>query len=189
MQTKEKIAAQRKTFREANREKIAAYSKAYRAANREKYAAYNKTHREANREKYAAKKKIYAAANREKIAAYMKVYRFENHEQVKASGRIYKAAHPDEHLAYKHKCRAKEAGVKIGDEKAILAWIKSWKTSAPVACHYCSSIAPGTDMTVDHVVPISAGGPHDLYNLVVCCLSCNSSKQNKLPAEWLAKTG
>ena len=156
MQTKEKIAAQRKTFREANREKIAAYSKAYRAANREKYAAYNKTHREANREKYAAKKKIYAAA------------------------------HLNEYLAHCHKQRAKKAGVRMGDAKAVLYWLKGWKTEAPVACHYCKSLSPGTDMTMDHVIPMSAGGPHDLANLVVCCQSCNSSKKNKLPEVWLA---
>ena len=53
-----KVAAQKKTYYEANREKVAAYQKAYREANREKVAAYQKAYREANREKVAAQQKI-----------------------------------------------------------------------------------------------------------------------------------
>ena len=189
MQTKEQRAAYDKAYRAANREKAAAQKKVYRAANREKIAAYIKIYQAKNREKLSAMKKARYPEIREKALAYNKVYRAENCEKLAAMKKVYYTAHLDEHLAYHHKQRAKKAGVKIGDSKAILAWIKGWKTEAAVACHYCSSIAPGTDMTVDHVVPISAGGPHDLYNLVVCCLSCNSSKQNKLPEVWLARTG
>ena len=127
---------------------------------KEQRAAYKKAYREANPEKIAAKQKIYQAA--------------------------YRAAHPNKYLADSHKQRANKAGVKIGDTKAILAWFKGWRTETPVACHYCMSIYPGKAMTIDHVIPMSKGGDHDLNNLVVCCSSCNSLKQDKLPEEWLA---
>jgi len=144
---------------------------AYRQANREQIEAYAKAYRAANRKNLSVKNKVYRDANREKIEAYAKAWY---------------AAHPNEYLARKHKHRANKAGAKIGDAKAVLYWLKGWKTEAPVACHYCRVVSPGTDMTMDHVIPMSAGGPHDLTNLVVCCKSCNSSKQDKLPAEWLA---
>ena len=174
MQTKEQIAAYKKAWREANKEQIAAYKKVWRDANKEKIAGY---------------RKAFYVANREKELAQCKIWRTENHENVLTKHKIYHAAHPDEHCARQHKYRAQKAGVNIGDPKAILAWLKSWKTETPVACHYCKKVAPGTEMTVDHVIPMSAGGPHDLTNIVVCCPSCNSSKQDKLPEVWLAKTG
>ena len=70
---KQKMAAQRKAYREANREKAAEYQKAYREANREKLAEYQKAYREANREQlrerarnymreYQAKKRAAAGA-------------------------------------------------------------------------------------------------------------------------------
>lgn len=38
--SKQKVAAQKRAYREANREKVAAQQRAYREANREKYNAY-----------------------------------------------------------------------------------------------------------------------------------------------------
>lgn len=44
-------------------------------------------------------------------------------------------------------------------------------------CSYCNQkLNPFTEFTVDHVVPVSRGGTHELGNLVPCCRSCNSSK-------------
>ena len=42
--------------------------------------------------------------------------------------------------------------------------------------------------TLDHKVPQSSGGTHDVSNLVLCCLSCNSQKSNRYTYEdFLAK--
>ena len=61
---KQKVAAQRKAYLEANREKVAEYQKAYREANREKVAEYQKAYYEANREQL-----------RERARNYMREYR------------------------------------------------------------------------------------------------------------------
>lgn len=150
-------------------------------------AAYYKAYRAANREKLAAAKKAWYDNNRGEVLARVKVYQAARPEKTAAHKRKYAANHPNERLALWHKQRAKKAGAKIVNPKAILAWFKGWKTEAPVACHYCKAVAPGTDMEIDHVIPMSKGGDHDLPNLVVCCKSCNGSKYNKLPAEWQAK--
>ena len=52
------------------------------------------------------------------------------------------------------------------------------------ACAYC--MQPAT--TVDHVIPIKAGGDpvaHD--NLVACCTRCNSSKGSRNEGVFLAR--
>ncbi|XP_076898237.1 uncharacterized protein LOC143551760 [Bidens hawaiensis] len=48
------------------------------------------------------------------------------------------------------------------------------------SCQYCSS---STNLTIDHVFPISRGGEWDWENLVTACLSCNSKKGQKTPEE------
>lgn len=45
-------------------------------------------------------------------------------------------------------------------------------------CVYCSAVAD----SVDHVIPQSKGGSHDLDNLVPACMTCNRSKKDRL--DW-----
>ena len=50
-------------------------------------------------------------------------------------------------------------------------------------CVYC-----GRDgNTTDHVVPRSRGGSDEPVNRVPCCPFCNTSKNNRLPSEWLGE--
>jgi 5-methylcytosine-specific restriction endonuclease McrA len=46
-------------------------------------------------------------------------------------------------------------------------------------CQYCNRTAEN----IDHVVPRSRGGPHAWENVVASCRSCNSRKEDRLPAE------
>lgn len=48
-------------------------------------------------------------------------------------------------------------------------------------CQYCG--AKGRELTIDHVVPRWAGGPHTWDNLVACCRKCNLKKGDKSPAQ------
>jgi hypothetical protein len=88
--TREKTAAQMRTYQQEHREEIAAYQKAWREANskelgdkkrayyettREAHAARSKAYREANAEELARKKKKYYQANREELAVKTKAYR------------------------------------------------------------------------------------------------------------------
>ena len=66
---KQKVAAQQKAYREANREKVAAQQKAYYEANREKVAAQQKAYREANREKLRKRARNYMREYRAKKRA------------------------------------------------------------------------------------------------------------------------
>lgn len=53
-------------------------------------------------------------------------------------------------------------------------------------CFWCKT-RPWTDR--DHVIPIKRGGIHSIGNLVLACGPCNTSKNAKLPVEWLHATG
>lgn len=52
-------------------------------------------------------------------------------------------------------------------------------------CCYCGvPFKTSKEKTADHIVPISRGGLHSILNLVICCISCNSSKCDKMVDEW-----
>ena len=49
-------------------------------------------------------------------------------------------------------------------------------------CQYCG-VKGERQMTVDHVVPRSKGGPSTWENLVCACMRCNNRKNNRSPAD------
>jgi 5-methylcytosine-specific restriction endonuclease McrA len=50
-------------------------------------------------------------------------------------------------------------------------------------CGYCGRSLKDKELTVDHVVPKSRGGPWSWENLVTCCPECNQRKGNRTPRE------
>lgn len=62
------------------------------------------------------------------------------------------------------------------------AWWR--KKIAAGQCHYCGRQVAASDLTMDHVVPLSRGGRSTRGNLVACCKNCNNLKKNLLPVEW-----
>lgn len=51
-------------------------------------------------------------------------------------------------------------------------------------CHYCSVPMKPSEVTMDHVLPISRGGRSNRGNVVPCCKTCNSQKRYLTPVEW-----
>jgi len=47
-------------------------------------------------------------------------------------------------------------------------------------CQYCES---KTNLSIDHVVPVSRGGKSAFENCVTACKKCNNKKSDKLPSE------
>ena len=48
-------------------------------------------------------------------------------------------------------------------------------------CVGCGTVQ---NITADHIVPLARGGRHSIGNLQPLCVSCNSSKNDKLMVEW-----
>jgi hypothetical protein len=51
--------------------------------------------------------------------------------------------------------------------------------------YFCTQCGSQTDLTIDHIVPLSKGGTDTLDNLQFLCRSCNSSKNDQLDLEML----
>lgn len=50
-------------------------------------------------------------------------------------------------------------------------------------CRYCGAHGSETELHIDHIQPVSAGGTNDQLNLVTSCKACNLGKHARSP-EW-----
>ncbi len=69
-------------------------------------------------------------------------------------------------------------------DPSLRAKAAAYVVNAPVLgeCIYCF----GPAQTMDHVIPRGRPGWDDPANLLPACYSCNSSKNDRTPDEWLA---
>jgi 5-methylcytosine-specific restriction endonuclease McrA len=51
------------------------------------------------------------------------------------------------------------------------------------ACQYCGRQPGRAELTLDHVVPRSQGGPTSWENVVAACRACNAVKANRTPEQ------
>ena len=50
-------------------------------------------------------------------------------------------------------------------------------------CQYCGLKLPSTELTFDHVIPVSQGGRKVWENIVTCCVRCNRRKGGSTPKQ------
>ncbi|MGE4131677.1 MAG: HNH endonuclease [Bdellovibrionales bacterium] len=50
-------------------------------------------------------------------------------------------------------------------------------------CYHCEKKFSASELTMDHLIPISRGGRSTKKNIVVSCKECNSQKKNRTVAE------
>lgn len=50
-------------------------------------------------------------------------------------------------------------------------------------CYFCEQKFSSSELTMDHVMPLSRGGRSTKKNIVVACKQCNSLKKNLTVAE------
>lgn len=60
-----------------------------------------------------------------------------------------------------------------------------WKRKRSTGiCYYCGRKFKPSELTMDHLIPITRGGKSVQGNLVPACKDCNNNKKYLLPAEW-----
>ena len=50
-------------------------------------------------------------------------------------------------------------------------------------CQYCGEKFDSTELTFDHVVPVSQGGKKSWENIATACVECNSHKEGRTPQQ------
>lgn len=162
------IRQQQREHYALNRERIREQQRQHYAANREQYAQRNKESRERNRAKIAQDHKRYYAAHKDQIQARQNRWRHENR-------------HKDAAIKRRYKGRKRNApGTHTGADIALLFKAQGGN------CWWCGKPLPD-NYHVDHVIALNRGGTNDAKNLCLACPSCNCSKKDKLPSEWIGR--
>lgn len=52
-----------------------------------------------------------------------------------------------------------------------------------MTCQFCGKRFPSEELTQDHVIPKSKGGPATWENIVLSCVKCNHKKANRTPEQ------
>ena len=178
---KEKIAAYNISWYAANKEKAKAVRKAHREANKEEKAAYDKAYYEANKERRSAAKRIWQAANKEKEAATKRAWREANKENAVAKDRAWKEANPDRCNAYVS--RRKALKLKLIPKHLKKCPVEKQRVLDIYKLRILISKATGVKHHVDHMWPLSDGGPHWSGNLQIITAYENLSKHASVDLE------
>lgn len=190
------VRAVARARRVANLEKL-------RAQDREQYARNpepDKTRQREYRKKFPAKVaasrartfakhgKEYQARflkkHRNRILAQQQTYRANNRQAMRDRSRQWRKRNPDKLAAQAARKRARKLSLQIGDQQPITAFYKFVKSAARIKCYWCKRSTRKGGRQVDHILPLSAGGAHAIWNLCCACTKCNQRKHTSLPEQF-----
>jgi 5-methylcytosine-specific restriction endonuclease McrA len=122
---------------------------------------------------------------RARLNARARALREINIEKARARCREWNSRNKDKVRAAQQRVSAMRRGkLKTGVSAAELF---QWKHAARKVCYWCGKKC-ARNHEVDHYVPLSRGGEHELSNLVIACKSCNRRKSAKDPEQFRAET-
>jgi len=130
----------------------------------------------------------YYDKNIEKVLEYAKVYRNDNSEKIadykaewfqnnKKEIYLKRKQKPQNYSLWRMNRRLKMygPGVTKDEWESLVHYFES-------KCAYCSGTF--SKLELDHVIPISKGGRHEIGNILPSCRSCNAKKHVKSLDEW-----
>lgn len=164
-----------KQYRQEHKKQCSEYSLKYYRKNLDKVKARILRHKQANRESILERNRI---RDRKR---YQTQERKEYHKQ---QTREYRRRFPESVKVMHNRRRTRLK--KVHKSFYTATELKSRLELFKDVCCYCGKKLDGKG-TVDHFIPIAAGGSDVLGNLVLCCQSCNSSKQDTDVLVWLKR--
>jgi HNH endonuclease len=182
-----RILEQKRAYREAHRKLEHERNRAYREANRKREHERNRAYREANRESILEQKRAYYEANRGRILEQKRTYYEAHRERELEQRRARHKAHRERELEHKRAYAASADGLArsaarrspLGSAAIVERFtFEELRERDRELCRLCGrpvidggprSLAP----SIDHVIPLRAGGLHALANVRLAHVGCN----------------
>jgi 5-methylcytosine-specific restriction endonuclease McrA len=181
----ERSRAQKRAYAAANREAINAKNaerlREWRKANpelaRQQSTETSRKFREANPDYHREWYQAHAETERARLRISMQQWRQANPDAERERRRRYRKNNPEAvKKTERENTYARRARQPYSPE---LARVMAELVQQP--CAYCGAL---DNITIDHIVPLSRNGKHEANNLAPACISCNSSKCDRLLSEW-----
>lgn len=165
-------------WRKDNPDKTKTIKKKEYNKNSEKYKARTKEWRANNLERDAETKHKWYIENKDIVREYNQNYYLQNKEKIIENVTSWIKDNPEKFKAI----QAKRRDLKNNLDSNITAdQIELLFNIFENKCFKCCSIE---DLAIDHHYPLSKGYGLNIFNAVILCKSCNSSKHDKLPEEF-----
>lgn len=161
------------------------YARQWHLDNPDKEGEYQRQYCANNAAKKRASRQQYYEANVDKVNEANRKWYEDNRAAVLDKQRQWRKDNPDRAAAKWARRRARKAGATIGDPTAIAAREAEIRESC--WCVWCQ--AKVDDLHVDHIWPLSKGGPHSVENLQGLCAKHNLKKGDKLLPQLEAGNG
>lgn len=173
---REIILKKQKEYYQLHKEQSRKNGKLWKELNPEKYRDGIKKAKDKNRTDIRKKGREYYWANREARQVYRQEYYQKNKNKERYNSKKWNTAHPEKIAEYNHRRRARRKGAQ---QYALSAeqWV-AVKTAYKNRCAYCN--CESDSLTQDHVIALSRGGDHEIYNIVPACITCNKRKYSKM---------
>lgn len=180
---REKDNARSNLYYEGHKEEARIKSAQYRAEHKGEIKSRSKQYSEANKEKIRAKALAYNRAHPEVHRSADHKYSLSHKDQLQAKQRAWQQTHPEIVQVRNARRKALKYGnTPIGEMLTEAQW-RGILDQFNYSCAYCGRKMER--LTIDHIIPLSKGGPDSLRNVVPCCPRCNSAKRNKGLLEWV----
>jgi 5-methylcytosine-specific restriction endonuclease McrA len=179
---------QKHSWRQKNPEKSREIWKRWAIKNRARLAQRSRDYRSRNIELVKASNVRYKLNHKAKISTQNRRWRLDNADRRKSYMKDWWAKNKHLKKAYDAKRRAKRRlreGASLVGDLHVDRIISIWKKQSVFICYYCGSEFSRLELHIDHVVPVSKGGHHTVYNVAKSCSHCNQSKRDKLPSEFI----
>ena len=150
-----------------NKEKISKYRDSISEKNKIYQKNYHPSYYQKNKNTLLRQNKEYRIKNKNRLSSYRKEF---------AKTEIGKAVQANTN--HKRRIAIREGNVSSSE-------ILKLKSSS-FLCYWCLSLIKNERIHLDHFLPISKGGKHELSNLVISCPKCNQTKGSKMPHEFMA---
>lgn len=178
-------------YYEGHKTLIKARVRAYKLTNPEKSKAWDKAAYQKRKPQEPARFRNRRQEHHAMVLAEDSAYRATHRESIAANNRKYRASANCKNVVALwrsrnrvrltlQKLRRRTLELELPDTLTTIEWL-AIVTTFGGRCAYCGIIPKS--LTIDHMLPLSRGGPTVKENIVPACKSCNSKKHNHLPEE------
>ena len=171
------------------------YMRAWRADKREEMAARSRHYYATHRKEVNERARLRRIRDAEQLRERRHNYYLSHLKEVAKNSRQWTAANPGKlklaRQRYRKKNRLKllEAQYerrlrkRSGRDQTLSPQVLGRLFDAAKRCPDCGRQLKPANRSLDHVYPLSRGGPHTLLNVRVVCISCNSKKHTAIPEQ------
>lgn len=169
--------ARRRTYVK-HRDALLSHNRMWRIAHRDRLLAYDRRRAEAR--KASHQDRMQNTEYRQYRQQSSRRWRVLNPEKCRVYNRRYASAHPGftANNNARRRARIMRAPVIERIDRLEVAERDNW------TCHICGQVIKRSELSMDHLVPLSLGGEHSMRNIAAAHRRCNSRRgAGRIPAQ------